>query len=115
MTVSACRHIPATAELPKPNAPLQIVTGEQLTIALDANPTTGFAWQLATPLDQTVVTLVNHAYQPPDDSKIGAGGTDVWTFKAIGPGSTIITLEYRRPWEKDSPAAERKTYRVVVR
>ena len=113
--VSVCSSSRAPAQLPKPNAPFQIASGEQLTISLDANPTTGFEWQLAAPLDEKVVALVKHAYQPPDNSTIGAGGTDVWTFKAVGPGSTTITLDYRRPWEKDTPAAERKTYPVVVR
>ena len=113
--VSACAPSPAVAQLPKPNAPLQVATGEQLTISLDANPTTGFEWRLATPLNEKVVALVGHAYQPPDNSRIGAGGTDVWTFKAVGSGSTTIILEYRRPWEKDTPATERKTYPIVVR
>ncbi len=112
---AACSTQPTAAQLPKLNAPLQVAQGEQLTISLDANPSTGFAWQLATPLDEKVVTLVSHANQPPDNSSIGASGTDVWTFKAVGPGSTAITLEYRRPWEKDVPAAERKTYSLLVR
>lgn len=114
LVASACHHV-TMAQLPHPNGPLEVASGEQLTITLDANPTTGFQWQLAAPLDEKVLTLVGTAYQRADPARIGTGGTDVWTFKAVGKGNAAIVLEYRRPWEKDMPAAERKTYSVVVR
>lgn len=115
LIATACAQPPPTVHLPHPNEPLEVGKGEQLSFTLDANPTTGFTWQLAAPLDETVIALVSHDYQPPDTSRVGAGGTDVWTFKAVGTGRTTITLEYRRPWEKDVPPADRKTYSVVVR
>jgi inhibitor of cysteine peptidase len=118
LLATACAQQPApppAAHLPKLNGPLEVAKGDPLTITLDANPTTGFQWQLAQPLDEKVLKLVTHAFQRPATSGVGAGGTDVWTFKAIGAGSTAIVLEYRRPWEKDVPAAERKTFPVVVR
>ena len=115
VVVAACSAPSPTVQLPRVNGPLQVVKGEQLTISLEANPTTGFAWELAAPLDTKVVALVSHDYQRSDAARVGAGGTDVWVFKAIGAGSTTIALEYRRPWEKDSPPADRKTYPIVVR
>jgi inhibitor of cysteine peptidase len=114
LAIACGRQIQMT-HIPKPNGPLEIVKDEQLTVALDANPTTGFQWQLAAPLDERVIKVVKHEYQGPDTSRMGAGGTDVWTFKAVGAGNTTIVLEYRRPWEKDVPAADRKTFPVLVR
>ena len=114
LVASACHH-PPVARIPSLNGPLEIGKGEPLTITLDANPTTGFEWQLAAPLDAKVMKLIGHDFRPSDTSRVGSGGTDVWTFKAIGTGSTTITLEYRRPWEKDVPPAGRKTFPVVVR
>jgi inhibitor of cysteine peptidase len=113
-TASACHH-PAVTRIPYPNGPLEIGKGEPLTITLDANPTTGFEWQLAAPLDDKVMKLIGHDFRRSETARVGAGGTDVWTFKAIGTGSTTITLEYRRPWEKDVPPAARKTFPIVVR
>lgn len=113
LLVTAC-HSSAVVRMPHPGGPLEVAKGEQLTITLDANPTTGFEWQLATPLNEKVVTQVGHEYQRSDTAAVGAGGSDVWTFKAVGTGSTTIVLEYRRPWEKDMPDVERKTFSVVV-
>ena len=114
LVAGACHH-PPVARIPSPNGPLEIGKGEPLTITLDANPTTGFEWQLAAPLDDKVMKLIGHTFRPTDSAREGAGGTDVWTFKAIGTGSTTIMLEYRRPWEKDVPPAAHKTFPVVVR
>jgi len=114
LAAGACHH-PPVARIPSPNGPLEIGKGEPLTITLDTNPTTGFEWQLASPLDDKVMKLIGHDFRHADTARLGAGGTDVWTFKAIGAGSTTITLEYRRPWEKDVPPAARKTFPVVVR
>jgi inhibitor of cysteine peptidase len=115
IVVAACAHQPPAVQMPGPNRALEVAQGEQLTITLDANPTTGFQWQLAAPLDEKVITLVGNEHQRAGTAGIGAGGTDVWTFKAVGTGSATIVLEYRRPWEKDVPAAERKRFAVVVR
>jgi inhibitor of cysteine peptidase len=45
----------------------------------------------------------------------GAGGTELWTFKAVGAGKTTIALNYARPWEKDIPPAKSETFTVDVR
>jgi inhibitor of cysteine peptidase len=115
LLMTSCVHQPPAAHIPEPNGALEVAKGHQLTITLDANPTTGFEWQLAAPLEEKVIALVGDRHQQPDTSRVGAGGTDVWTFKAVGTGSTTIVLEYRRPWEKGQLPAERKTFPVVVR
>ena len=114
LVAGACHHAPVT-RIPSANGPLDISKGDPLTISLDANPTTGFEWQLAAPLDDKVLKLIAHDFHPSATARVGAGGTDVWTFKAIGTGSTTITLEYRRPWEKDVPPAAHKNFPVVIR
>jgi len=86
--------------------PAEIVAapGARFTLRLDANHTTGFAWELAKPLDAAVVTHVGTEYEEPVGGKIGAGGVEVWTFQAVAPGWAAISLAYRRPWEEMAPA-----------
>ena len=115
LLLTACAPQPPAVHLPELDGTLELAKGQPLTIRLDANPTTGFQWQLAASLDEKVIALVGDDYQRTDTSRVGAGGTDVWTFKAVGTGRTTIVLEYRRPWEKDVPPAERKTFPVIVR
>src|SRR5450830_992518 len=44
---------------------------------------------------------------------VGGGGTDTFTFKAVGKGTTTISLAYARPWES-VPPAQTRTITVTV-
>jgi len=86
--------------------PAQLVAapGEQFTLRLDANHSTGFAWELAKPLDGAVVTLVGTEYEEATSGGVGAPGVEVWTFAAVASGWATINLAYRRSWEDMAPA-----------
>ena len=84
-------------------------TGEEFTIILSANPTTGYQWQLAKPLNKKMVIFLNSEYIADKTGLIGSGGKEMWRFKALRKGSTNIKFKYVRPWEKSiSPASEKK-------
>jgi inhibitor of cysteine peptidase len=83
--------------------------GELFTIRLQANPSTGFAWQAI--FDPTAVALVDRAFEPRSQA-IGAGGEEVLTFKPLRAGRATITLDLRRPWEKG--ARESRAYDILV-
>ncbi len=97
-----------------PAKPLIIPAGNEFTLTLESNRTTGYQWQLAGAPDETLVQLVGNKYELPDTRLIGAGGREVWTFKAVGKGRTEIHLEYVRPWEKDVPPVKEAVFTVVV-
>jgi inhibitor of cysteine peptidase len=80
-----------------------------------SNRTTGFSWQIAKPLDEKVVKLVESKYVPGQSGLAGAPGKEVWTFTAVAPGRTTISFTYSRPWEKGTPPQQEKTYIVIVR
>ena len=88
--------------------------GEEFVITLDSNPTTGYRWEFTKPLDEGIVTLVDSKYEAPQTRRRGAGGRQVWTFKAAGKGRTVISLKYIRPWEKDTPPAKEHAVAVIV-
>lgn len=99
---------------------IQAAAGEEFTISLDANRSTGFGWQLAKPLDETIVKSVVNDYQnapknPDKEPLVGAPGKEVWTFKALKSGKTTIEFKYVRPWEKDKAPAETKSVPVVIK
>jgi inhibitor of cysteine peptidase len=89
--------------------------GKTFTIALDANATTGYNWSQTTK-DTNVVAYVDNEYvaEARDPQVVGGGGTDTFTFKAVGKGTTTITLAYARPWESVPPAKTR-TITVTVK
>lgn len=87
-----------------PPAEIVAAPGERFTIALDANRSTGFQWELAKPLDGSVVALVDTTYEQEPNADVGAAGKEVWTFDAVAPGWAKVELVYRRPWEEMAPA-----------
>ncbi|MFH1150764.1 MAG: protease inhibitor I42 family protein [Actinomycetota bacterium] len=96
---------------------MKVKEGQDFTISLKSNPTTGFQWELAEPLDEKVVTKVSSEYKPDvsgGSSAVGAGGVEVWTFRATGRGDTEIKLKYVQPWQKDAKPAEERVFKVTV-
>ncbi len=99
-----------------------------LIVTLESNPTTGFLWQYEEEVedtlhiltgipDETVLALVGKEFVAPEAEVpplIGAGGEEVWTFKAVGEGTTELSLEYSQPWEGGTKAAKTFTLTVVV-
>ncbi|MCM6776486.1 protease inhibitor I42 family protein [Nocardia sp. CDC159] len=76
--------------------------GEEVTVSLAANPTTGYQWQLRE-LDQALVKQKDDPDFRPDpnpNNAVGVGGTSIWTFTAVAPGATKLVLGYLRPWEQ---------------
>jgi len=95
---------------------IEVTVGEEFTISLDSNPTTGYSWELTSPLPAWL-ELVGSEYilTPTDPPVVGGGGVEGWTFRASDAGTASLTFEYRRPWETDQPPAERKTFVVIAR
>ena len=88
--------------------------GDRIVISLEANPTTGYAWQQAPGLDGSVVSFVSESYAQASASPnmVGVGGTDTLTYEAVGEGTTTIALAYQR--SGDTTAAESFTVTVTV-
>lgn len=93
---------------------IDVAVGQEFTVTLASNATTGYHWELSAPLDEAVVRLIGSDYRAADTKLLGAPGKEVWTFQAVGPGQTVITLKYVRPWEKNVAPIETASYRVTV-
>ena len=122
--VAGCSAHSASDAPPEPAA-FMAAPGERFDIRLDANPSTGFQWDIGTPLDEKIVRLVGSDFQrapapaPASGAEsaplVGQGGVETWRFEAVGPGRTTIELVYRRPWENDVAPVRRAAYAVDVR
>jgi inhibitor of cysteine peptidase len=102
---------------------VQLREGEELVISLEANPSTGYAWQVDHgPLaaqSQSILVQTGETFETVE----GQGSTDVepsatmppvlgapeiqtLRFQAAQAGQTGLILVYRRPWEEDVPPAQ---------
>lgn len=98
-----------------PDVPVEVQVGEEFSIVLPSNPTTGYKWGLLKPLDDDVLELQDTEYTSKcKDGFVGCGGVEVWMFFAASEGETTISLKYTRPWEKDVKPAQTRVFKVIV-
>lgn len=104
----------APPEYTDERVPIIAGAGEPFVIALTSNPTTGFSWQLN--YDSTMLTLAGKDYvqDPSASGRVGAGGTEKFTFQGVEAGTTKVTLTYQRPWES-APPAQTKVFNVTIK
>jgi len=95
--------------------PIKIVkVNKEFRIVLPSNPTTGYSWM--TKFDPNYLQLVNSTYiaYPTRPGIVGSGGIQIFTFKAIKPGNTEITMQYQRPWAETVPPLKEVKYDVII-
>jgi inhibitor of cysteine peptidase len=80
---------------------VELEEGQELVIRLESNQTTGFRWNLVEAPPEETLEQVSAEYEEPEDGLVGEGGTEVWTFRAAGPGEGALKLGYFRPFEPD--------------
>jgi inhibitor of cysteine peptidase len=101
---------------------VQLREGEELVINLEANPSTGYAWQVEQgPLAQSQPILVQTGeafetagaqdstnFEPSAATPLmlGAPEIQILRFQAAQAGQTSLRLVYRRPWEEEAPPAQ---------
>lgn len=88
--------------------------GQVLRIELEANATTGYTWVLSGDLDKGVIKQSGKYKYVRKSDAIGAGGTQVYRFRAIKQGKASLVFEYKRAWEKETPPAKKYKVRVIV-
>ena len=75
-----------------------------LVIRLEANPSTGYEWA---PKDFDVNILAQDLASMPQyeglSEHLGAPARQIVRFYCIGVGRTVLSLAYRRPWQRDIP------------
>jgi len=69
---------------------------EQFTVELDANPTTGYEWQVEFP--RKMLRLVRRELSPPGP-EIGGAVKQRFVFEALSKGNAVLELSYKRSWE----------------
>jgi predicted secreted protein len=85
-----------------PSQPIVVEKGSEFTIMLPSEPEAGYAWRLAEPLEEEVVTLVKREFREAEGEK---PGEERWTFKAQGLGVTHITFAYGKVWAREEAKA----------
>jgi len=91
----------------------EVEVGDKIRVELCSNPTTGFQWDYEF-TTANVVKEEDHDFEEPEEGIVGAAGTELWTFEAVGTGTTEIQMEYSQPWEGGLKAEWTYTMTVTV-
>ncbi len=84
---------------------LQLIVGGTVTVSLSAQLGTGYGWAVGSQ-EGKALTLIRE--ETLHAAEIPAGGAERQRFiyKASRPGRAAVTLQYARPWEKDTPPSK---------
>jgi predicted secreted protein len=84
---------------PHIDAVMSALVGQELTVTLGSNLTTGFQWLEAEISDESIIQQVSRVFVLPEaegDPVPGTPGKEIWTFKALKKGTTTIFMECSR-------------------
>jgi predicted secreted protein len=100
-----------------PEKTIDVRAGEEFTIILESNPTTGYHWEIVKDsLEENLVQFVSNKYQRiSDPGLVGGGGVDVWTFKAVNSGEAKIALGYYPPSNTPTEPERTETFNVNIK
>ena len=96
------------------SGPVQLQLGQLLMVRLPVQAGTGYSWTAST--DTGNLEFVDQSTLHPfgEAPTIGGGQTQMFMYRAIGPGETTLRFVYRRPWEGGIPPAKTVEQRVSV-
>ncbi|MBG7604320.1 MAG: protease inhibitor I42 family protein [Actinobacteria bacterium] len=114
LALGACGGDEASPDVTPDGTEFDVGGGDQFTIVLESNVTTGFSWQLEEPLDEGVLVLVDDDYIAPGTDAVGAPGKQELTFEAVSPGTTSIELWYIRPFDNPPDSADEASFPVTI-
>jgi len=102
-------------EFENSDRPIEVKAGQEFTIKLQSNATTGYQWKIDGNVDEKVVKFVRSDYKALPVKMMGSGGWEFWVFRAEAKGTTKINMMYIRPWEKQGFKEKTKSFTVVVK
>lgn len=91
---------------------VQVHVGDEIDLALDSNPSTGFEWAIDKN-DETLLTLKQSNYTGSSNLP-GSGGTQTFTFMAKSAGVINLQLKYWRSFEGDKSITRRFAVTIQI-
>ena len=93
---------------------IELERGQVLVVSLESNPSTGYRWEPSKNNKSVLQQLGKpefKASETSDPPMVGAGGREIFRFKAVSAGQMNLELVYHRAWENAEPL---KTFSIQV-
>ncbi len=96
---------------------VELELGEILVVTLESNPSTGYRWEQPKNSKSILVQLGQAEFRPSETGEppmVGAGGWEIFRFKAVSAGQMTLELVYHRSWEEGVEPLKTFSIQVVV-
>ena len=96
------------------SGPVSVQMGQLLEVRLPMQAGTGYSWAASS--DTGMLEFIDQTTLHPwgGAPTVGGSQTQMFTYRAIGPGEVTLRFVYRRPWEGGVPAAKTVAIPVTV-
>ena len=106
----------ATVEVNEDNndGQIELERGQVLVVTLESNPSTGYRWEPEKNKKPVLLQLGKPEFKQSeitDPPMVGAGGREIFRFRAVSEGQMTLELIYHRAWEDAEPL---KTFSIQV-
>ncbi|MGB9929365.1 MAG: protease inhibitor I42 family protein [Methanosarcina sp.] len=92
---------------------ITLKTGENFTLNLTENPSTGYAWELNVTAGLNI-TSDNYTQNPAPEGMTGVSGVHSWIIEAIKAGDQQVNGIYKRAWENTTGTEQNFSLGVEV-
>jgi len=114
--MSACAGNPDptnTLTLADHGSEVTVSKGQIVELQLASNPSTGYTWEISE-LDTDLLDWSGEVEYTSQSDLAGAGGVEIFRFKARNTGRSQLSLIYHRSWEEDVEPETVFTITVIV-
>ncbi|MBU4268864.1 MAG: protease inhibitor I42 family protein [Acidobacteria bacterium] len=93
---------------------IQVQVGQKFSLKFVTSPGTGYGWELAAPLDEKMLIILETKNEAQDSGLLGASEYEIWICRAVTAGRSEIALKYVRPWEKDAEPLKKHIFKMEI-
>ena len=88
--------------------PILAAVGDEISIGLNGNATTGYKWQFSC-IPSSAYKILEETYEENTHPRgmVGVGGRTFYKIKLLQPGDLVIEARYFRPWEEFNPKTDK--------
>jgi predicted secreted protein len=92
-----------------------VAAGEMIRLVLPEPGGTGYLWEPRHPDPARLQLLESTTARRGEKQLLGGTHDRIFLFRATAPGKVRLTLELRRPWEQEEPAAKSCTLLLNIK
>lgn len=105
---------PEPEEEPGTEQTVNTKAGENFSVSLESNPTTGYQWEADFESDYVEFLDKQFVEYPQEPDIVGMGGRETFLFQALKSGETEIKFSYSRPGEEGVAPIDEKVYTIII-